>query len=244
MIPHGRNPMKCGALARVDAPFPIYAGDVSPLLPQTWTEEVLVLASRYGFRSELDGGSTTSRESAFGERITSTLNVVDGEIIESALPWLWDLYHGPLLDLGNQLGLGSFSPSAATVSAININIQSAGERYEWHVDSNPLTGLLFVSTLAPEEGGQLIFRSDPMGRARNDKWEVKIQPSAGMFYMYDARGAAHTVEPVQRLQSRLSIPMNYYLSEGGPPRPTDLDGYLYGKRMMPGDQSEGSLTTG
>ena len=46
--------------------------------------------------------------------------------------------------------------SDKTINGVNINVlQGIGSRYESHLDTNPLTGLLFATTHASEEGGQL-----------------------------------------------------------------------------------------
>jgi hypothetical protein len=136
------------------------------------------------------------------------------------------LYRRLFLDLANSLGLGEFRTSADLVSSVNINCQRCSERYEWHVDSNPLTGLLFAATLEPEDGGELVFRPDPAS-SMNDDWELRIRPTAGTLYLYDARAAAHSVEPVLRENVRISVPMNFYYPSGQADRPGDLDEYLY-----------------
>lgn len=119
-----------------------------------------------------------------------------------------------------------FAPSPDVRSAINVNCQHRGQRYEWHVDSNPLTAVLFATTAGPAEGGELVFVSDPLSGGVAG-WEVRVSPVAGTLLLFDARRVAHHVEAVTSTEPRISIPMNYYLRSRGMERPQDLDEYLY-----------------
>lgn len=211
----------------LDAPFPIYAAEISSLLPSGWQAEIQAVVSLHGFHSKLDGGSVTSRDGVFQAQESSQITVVDGRAAAAGVPWLLDVYRGPILDMANALGLGRYRPSQAIHSAVNINCQRDGERYEWHVDSNPLTGLLFASTLDAGQGGQLVFREDPLASGSSEDWELRIRPRLGVLHLYDARAVAHTVEPVLGDRMRLSIPMNFYFANDSEHRPGDLDDYLY-----------------
>ena len=107
-------------------------------------------------------------------------------------------------------------------SSININmVAGIGNRYERHVDSNPVTGLLYLSTLAEEDGGALVF-DHPSGLSD------RIYPRQGLFVAFDASDTPHYVAPLKRHLARLSVPMNYYRVGETQARPIDLDSYLYG----------------
>jgi hypothetical protein len=213
-------------IGRVSAHFDVFACDVTPLLPESWSRDLRTLTDRFGYLSQLDGSSVTSRNGAFRTEGPSRLTVVDGDTVEDAAPWLADLYRGSFVDLANSLGLGSFASSLDVRSAINLNRQGQGQRYEWHVDSNPLTGVLFATTAGPNDGGDLVFVPDPLRRPESD-WEVRVSPVAGTLVLFDARRVAHHVEAVTSSEPRISVPMNYYLSDRGIERPDDLDAYLY-----------------
>ena len=212
---------------RLSTHFQLYSFDVASLLPSDWESRLIEIAKRQGTLSRLDGASTTSRERQFQSNIPSTVTVVDGIALAKVVPWLFSLYHGDFLQLVNSLELGTFVSSTDVRSAINLNCQGEGERYEWHVDSNPLTGVLLASTAGPEDGGELVFVPDPDSPVATQDWEVRVPAEAGTLLLFDARCVAHTVEPVCAKQPRVSVPMNYYFADGGVQRPTDLDPYLY-----------------
>jgi hypothetical protein len=176
------------------------------------------VASHQSKRQVLDGRSVTSREPE-GD-VSIELDVVAGDVVARALPWLYQLYSTHLLELASDIAGQKLFPANDITSAININrITGIGGRYEWHVDSNPVTGVLFASTLHPGDGGELHFASEHFQRL--------IVPQRGLFFAFDARDIPHRVEPLLRDVCRLSVPMNFYISADNQPRPGDLDTYLY-----------------
>lgn len=206
--------------------FPIFRFDLRPWLPPDWEEHVCDFAVIYGELSYLDGRSVTSRQHEFGMTADGLVGIAVGEIIALELPWLFKLYQTTILQLANELEIGRYTVASDLRSAINVNILPACSQYEWHIDSNPLTGLLFVTEHPLGTGGELVFRPDPLGRPTED-WELTVAPHAGDLLLFDAREAAHTVLPVPPPQRRLSVPMNYYLADVAYARPVDLDRYLY-----------------
>jgi hypothetical protein len=199
-----------------------------PALPATWRDQVLTCARTHSSWQKLDGSSVTSREEDFGEHDVSEVGVVSGDVVEAELPWLMALYRGPILELANGLGLGRFTTASDIRSSVNINSVPRGSRYEWHVDSNPLTALLFVTTHEPVEGGALVFRPDPR-RDPGASWENVVHPVSGELLIFDARRAAHAVTRLEGAEVRVVVPMNYYLDGEAVERPADLDDYLYGQ---------------
>ncbi len=204
--------------------IPAFATDVRDLLPPDWQDQISSCSTRASKWQLLDGASVTSREAEFRDAAPPRVGVVTGDVIATELPWLDALYREQFLKLVNTVGEGSYEVSADVRAGVNINTTPTGARYEWHVDSNPITGLLFATSHAPEDGGQLIFRPDPVARP-SESWELQVSPSAGTLLVFDARQAAHVVTQV-RTGLRLSVPMNYYFV-GRQDRPEDLDGYLY-----------------
>jgi hypothetical protein len=200
-----------------------------PQLPDSWQDDIITCAHYFNTWRDLDGSSVTSREQDFGMSDTITVGTVAGGRVAENLPWLFDLYRTTFLEAVNNLGLGRYTTATDVRSAININSISPGGRYEWHVDSNPLTALLFVTEHAPGLGGELVFRADPRV-APDESWEHVVHPVPGELLMFDARRAAHWVTRVGGDKLRITVPMNYYLADDGMvSRPADLDGYLYGE---------------
>lgn len=211
-------------VARLTDEIPAFVVDVTSMMPTDWASQIRE-CSRINSRWQvLDGASVTSREKNFHDAALPHVGVVTGDVIADALPWLDALYRGAFLEMANALGVGAFEPCTDLRAATNINATPRGARYEWHVDSNPLTGLLFATSHPPAEGGQLIFRPDPQTRP-DEAWELQVRPRAGNLLLFDAREAAHVVTRLDT-DLRLTVPMNYYF-QGAQHRPEDLDGYLY-----------------
>jgi len=206
--------------------FPIFGFDMSAQLPPDWKETVDQCVDEYAVSHTLSGDASTSREKAM--RTSTPLDVparalvADGLAVRQSAPWLDELFRGEFLQMANSLGTTCYECAHDVPSGVNINVIPPRSRYEWHVDSNPLTGLLFLSE--DHNGGDLVFRSgDP-----SDYWTVRVTPVVGKLLLFDAREVAHTVEPLDRGESRISAPMNFYLKGEPQVRPNDLDAYLYG----------------
>jgi len=194
--------------------------EATGLLPPGWREDVVRVASTLARPAELRGGAPASLEPV-GTVIQYSL--VDGEVVGKALPWLARLYADLADDLASRVSGKSILTSDKEINGVNINVlRGAGSRYELHLDTNPLTGLLFATTHAAEEGGQLEFDVDPS--------PLSIPPRAGMLLLFDATRAPHRVTPLTEDVTRISIPMNFYTEETIARRRPDLDAYLYGSR--------------
>jgi hypothetical protein len=164
----------------------------------------------------LSGGTSTSREEV-GTEISYRL--MDGNAVAEFCPDLVSLYEGLLLDLARSV----YPPAVCDpnrVSAVNVNVlEEAGSRYERHVDSNPLTGLLFLTNHTHEDGGELLFHL-PGGK-------LHVAPTFAHFLLFDARDVVHEVLPLKRKVTRVSCPMNFYSPETVSSRPPDLNTSLY-----------------
>lgn len=202
-----------------------FATDIAGLLPEGWQDDIARVSETSSVWQVLEGGSITSREASFDSTADPHVGVVTGDVVAREIPWLDALYRTQFLALINSLGVGEYEVSVDLRSGINLNTTLRGARYEWHVDSNPMTALLFATTHDASEGGQLVFRPDPETRP-DENWELQVSPRAGTLLLFDAREAAHVVTEVLT-GKRISVPMNYY-EAGKQERPSDLDGYLYG----------------
>ena len=198
--------------------LPLYGRDFSAdvSMPKDWDIQVLNLAKTRSIDTILDGDSPTSLEKS-GTKIP--ISVVMGEVISTELPWLYKVYENEMLEFSSRaFGTALFKCNGVDDS-ININlVRGVSGRYEWHLDTNPVTGLLFAETLDSDEGGALVFRKF--------EEEYRIQPKRGMFYCFDARDIPHAVEPLKVARTRTSIPMNYYLTEDNSGRTDELNEYL------------------
>lgn len=188
-------------------------------LPPSWKDELHRVADQCARVIWLDGRSITSRET---DGAMITIGLVDGLAVKHSLPWLHELYTGHFLKLAQSHARRPLRPSPDDRSAVNINVLGDGDCYERHVDTNHLTGLLFVDSIAPHAGGQLIFEVAPT--------PLRISPKEGQLLFFDAREIVHRVSKLNSPKARLSIVMNYYFADERIGRPDDLDRYLYGDR--------------
>jgi len=221
-------------IERLSDSFPIFGLGYADQLPELWAAKIADCTQRHGEAQFLDGRSATSRQRQLGvlPGAVVSVNVVTGKVVATELGWLCDLYRDNVHRLANSLGLGEFVTSPDERSAVNLNVIPRGSQYEWHVDTNPLTGLLFVTSHPSGDGGELVFRPDPVACPGED-WEFVVTPRAGDLLLFDGRRAAHTVYPVRGTRDRITVPMNFYLAGSGLSRPDDLDAYLYGEPTRP-----------
>jgi hypothetical protein len=191
------------------------------LVTQHDLDRALAVAETRARRVSLDGtqpDSTMERPEVALEYF-----IADGTVIAAELPAIMNMYR-ELIPAFMQTYIGlEMVPSRFERSAITLNLlRGQGCRYEKHVDSNSVTGLLFASTLTPEDGGALRLYypgAEPMD----------IYPSRGTFLLYDARWVPHEVMPLLRDVVRLSLPMNYFLKTDIEVRPEHLDDYIFGE---------------
>lgn len=188
------------------------------LLCDGWQDAIVRLARLDGRAIVMDGSSFTSR-TRDGE--SRRCGVVAGDVVRSELAWLDDLYRGPLLELAaGAFGRALFAAQDPRIG-VNINrLSGPGADYEAHVDSNPVTGLLFVT--AHTDDGALVF--EPHGED-----VARIYPRPGTFLAFDARQVLHRVEPLKTTDERVTVPMNYYYHATEQFRPAGLNEYVYGQ---------------
>ena len=155
-------------------------------------------------------------------------------MIRAGLPWLFDLYRGVFRDLGQPYTDELLSVATDDRYAVNLNVQEGRSmRYECHIDSNPVEGLLYVTSHPPGTGGELVVsnRTHVLGPAEIDDDCVRIYPSAGQLYFFDAREFPHYVAPLcDDRDIRIVMAMNYYTpSCTESDRPKDLNRHLFGE---------------
>src|SRR5262245_58961484 len=124
--------------------FKFFEFDAAPWLPRSWRVELIELAAQFAEKKMLIPSSVTSRELEQDMALPSL--VVDGDCIKRQKPWLYDLYRGTFLEIGQTCVEETLSPATQALYGANLNIQRGTEmRYECHVDSNPLQGMLYVT---------------------------------------------------------------------------------------------------
>jgi hypothetical protein len=200
------------------------------MLPTRWRQNVLAVADRSDDR-EFPLTPVISREGADVQHITR--GRVHADQVAGALPWLRELYRGDFRELGRQVAGGAVYTAADERYGTVLNVQrGTGMRFECHVDSNPLTGLLFCTDQGPGAGGELVFGHDVQARSLADIERAcsALRPQAGHLVFFDGRRHPHYVRPLHADGDvRVVAVMNYYTDEcPESTRPAELNRHLYG----------------
>jgi hypothetical protein len=207
------------------------AFDVSRHLPDDWSEQVIEVARKCARLKKIQPPHVTSREAS--EVTELTIRGVSAAHVRSELPWVEEFYRGTFRDMaqvGQTLPVSCADGSRHTVV---LNVQLGTDmRYEAHVDTNPIQGLLYATTHGAGEGGELVICANREARRVEDIDDdpIKIYPQRGHLVFFDGRHHAHYIRPlVDPNAIRVSIAMNYYIASWPETRrPHDLDDYLYG----------------
>jgi hypothetical protein len=206
--------------------------DVTELLPPQWQRDVLAAAEESDDR-DFPRTPVISREADDVEQITR--GRVHADQVASALPWLPVLYRGVFRELGRQAIGATLYAAADERYGTVLNVQrGTGMRFECHVDSNPVTGLLFCTDHGPGAGGELVFAHDEQARslAEIERSRSVLRPQAGHLIFFEGQRYPHYVRPLRADgEVRVVAVMNYYTDEEPESsRPRELNQHLYGDR--------------
>lgn len=121
------------------------------ITPYEWAEQCADAASQARRARLLSSYANSVDTSA----VVAEYGLLDGREVLAALPWLYELYSSALLELAAEATgrLVQIDPNIA--SSINMNVfDVSGSTGIWHVDSNPLTGILYADTRGAGDGGR------------------------------------------------------------------------------------------
>jgi hypothetical protein len=210
------------------SPFHWTTFDLNGTLPATWLKDVSEAAGDADFR-EFPRTPVLSRESVDVRRIRR--GRVHADQVRETLPWLYESYRSVFLELAREAWAEPVMAAGDERYGVVLNVQrGTAERFECHIDSNPLTGLLFCTNHAA--GGELVFAHNP-DAASIDEVERDcsvIRPRAGHLIFFDARRHPHYARPlITESDRRVVAVMNFY-TESCPEstRPRELNRHLYG----------------
>jgi hypothetical protein len=207
--------------------------DVSGRLPKTWRQGVERIAGVAEFR-DFPRTPILSREAPQVDHV-SRGRVHAGQVKEG-LPWLPEVYRGLFLELARETRPDEVVAARDDRYGVVLNVQRGPEmRFECHVDSNPLTGLLFCTDHGPSDGGELVFAHSPgaVGLEAVERDCSAIRPQAGHLIFFDGRRYPHYARPlVGGSDVRIVAVMNFY-TESFPEstRPPELNRHLFGDRV-------------
>jgi hypothetical protein len=204
--------------------------DVSELLPRDWSVDVRKAAINADFRN-FARTPVLSREAGGVQHVHR--GRVHADEVQNGLLWLFQLYRSEFLELAERVEGAPVASARDDRYGVVLNVQQGPDmRFECHVDSNPLTGLLFCTDHGPGEGGELVFGHDrsAASMADIDRSCSVIRPQAGHLIFFDGRHNPHYVRPVrQATHTRIVAVMNFYTASCPESmRPTALNRHLYG----------------
>jgi hypothetical protein len=202
--------------------------DLNGILPAGWLRDVSQAAGDADFR-EFPRTPVLSREAA--DVVQIRRGRVHADQVRKSLPWLYESYRSVFLELAREALAERVMAARDERYGVVLNVQrGTAERFECHIDSNPLTGLLFCSNHAA--GGEVVFAHNPDAASVNavDRDCSVIRPQAGHLIFFDARRHPHYARPlVTASDVRVVAVMNFY-TESCPEssRPRELNRHLYG----------------
>jgi hypothetical protein len=185
--------------------------DLTSRLPENWQREITAAAEEKTEFREFPRTPILSREAADVSHILR--GRMHADQVKNALPWLYQLYRNGFLELARLAWAEEpVEPARDDRYGIVLNVQRGTTmRFECHVDSNPLTGLLFCTDY--RAGGELIFAHD-QGAGDVDAIERDcsvIRPHAGHLLFFDGRDHPHYARPLMsESDTRIVAVMNYY----------------------------------
>ena len=205
--------------------------DLTSGLPDTWQDQILAAAASAEFRN-FPPTPVLTREAKRVAYISR--GRVHADQAKQRLPWLYRLYRGRFLELAAGTRTEPVSPALDDRYGLVLNVQQGTSmRFECHVDSNPLTGLLFCTDHPGGSGGELVFAHDPEAAdvAAVERDCSAIQPRAGHLIVFDGRKHPHYARPLRSDSDlRVVAVMNFYTAScPESKRPPELNRHLYGE---------------
>lgn len=204
--------------------------DLNDWLPAEWQRGVLAAAAHADVR-EFPLTPVLSREGDEVERVER--GRVHADRVREFVPWLYKAYRNEFLEFAGEVSNEHVSTAQDDRYGVVLNVQRGSSmRFECHVDSNPLTGLLFCTEHQAGAGGELVFGRDPSAAdvAAVDRDCSVIRPYASYLIFFDGRKNPHYArELTSGSDMRVVAVMNYY-TESCPEstRPRGLNRHLFG----------------
>ncbi len=205
--------------------------DVAKNLPEDWREDISAAACQADF-------GKFRRTPFLSREAPDVTHVLRGRLradkVQQRLPWLYKLYRDDFLKLAAQAWAEPIETALDDRYGIVLNVQQGkAMRFECHVDSNPVTGLLFL-TDHPEGGGELVVAHDAtaVGVDAVDRDCAVIRPHAGQLIFFDGKTHPHYARALlSEPDTRVVAVMNFYT--GSCPeestRPEGLNQHLFGR---------------
>jgi hypothetical protein len=204
--------------------------EVINMLPPGWQQDIGQVADEADFQ-DFPRTPFLSREA---ENVTHIKRGrVRADRVQHRLPWLYKLYRSDFLELATEARAESIKAAFDDRYGVVLNVQRGNAmRFECHVDSNPVTGLLFL-TDHPAGGGELVVGHDPaaVGIEAVERDGTIIEPHAGQLIFFDGKSHPHYARALlSESDMRVVAVMNFY-TESCPEstRPSGLNRHVFGE---------------
>jgi hypothetical protein len=209
--------------------FSYWKKDVASLLPEGWQKEIGAVAAKTDFRA-FPCTPILSREAADVTHIER--GRVDADTVMQRLSWLYKLYRTDFLELAAEAQGEPIDAADDDRYGVVLNVQRGKTmRFECHVDSNPVTGILFLTD--HPAGGELVVSHDPdaVGVDELERDCTPIRPEAGQIIFFDGKTYPHYARYLPgESDVRVVAVMNFYT--GSCPestRPPELNQHRFGE---------------
>lgn len=218
--------------------------DVTSRLPEGWQEQIREVAAGADVQ-DFPRTPVLSREAADVPYVTR--GRVHAATVRNHLRWLYELYRSDFVELAVQAYAEPIKPAVDDRYGVVLNVQRGNQmRFECHVDSNPVSGLLFL-TDHPAGGGELVVAHDPaaVGVAAVDRDCSVIRPQAGQLIFFDGKTYPHYARALlSESDMRVAAVMNFYTGRcPESTRPLELNRHLFGDEYWPERIPAGELAT-
>jgi len=209
--------------------FSHWERDVTGLLPEGWQEDIDAVAGKADFKP-FPRTPILSREAPDVTHIER--GRVDADTVMQCLPWLYKLYRNEFLELAAEARREHIDAACDDRYGVVLNVQRGKTmRFECHVDSNPVTGILFF-TNHPAGGGELVVSSNPdaLGVDEVERDSTSIEPKAGQIIFFDGKTYPHYARHLlDESDVRVVAVMNFYTrSCPESTRPPELNRHRFG----------------
>lgn len=209
--------------------FSYWERDVTSSLPEGWQRDIGTVAGKADFRA-FPRTPILSREAPDVTHIER--GRVDAETVMEHLSWLYKLYRNEFLDLAAEAWAEPVDAAYDDRYGVVLNVQRGKTmRFECHVDSNPVTGILFL-TDHPAGAGELVVSHDPdaVGVDEVERDSTLIAPRAGKIVFFDGKTHPHYARRLlDESDVRVVAVMNFYTrSCPESTRPPELNRHRFG----------------
>lgn len=150
-------------------------------------------------------------------------HVIEGDVVRTRLPLLWGWYES-VRWLAEAVTMRPVILSPYDRSAVNVKVYTEGDEQGWHLDTNAVTALLYLTDVPAKYGTILL----PVPRHPEDEPDpVQHAVTAGTLLLMQGRRVLHRVPKLgPDAPLRITAPLNLYHPDDTW-RPADIDDVVY-----------------